>query len=554
MRGFAARAGAVAACGFGLSKAATSIGYLSAMGSVTRSVGFVTELWFMLASEAVSVVLAVAVGALAAQGRLRPRSISQWQALLVFFAGFLLSSSGALSGLPESAAAGLLGLTYGASSFLFCVTWLEEFAYREPRESHACMAAGLCIQMAVVAAASLAPSFLLTPFALGSALVSVLCHFEGDARRIPRLLHAGAAGAPACPPSACEVFEPVTARAFVARFGTPFSCLFVLVGVVGILHTSVLGSSFEHIVGDVSMWVPLTAATLVAVAVSSAALRLPDPIAVYKAVLPVMLVLLSLLPFVGDLLGPLAGGVMIACYDVCGMLFLFFIVDVAYRHRQQSYLLSSVYMGGSNGFLALGLGIGVMLNSLSGDHGISLLTLLAFAAIYPLGIAFVVAMRRGMRTPPRSSGPLAREAVANAPGHGAPDGSSFVAGAACADSSASPSETRAPSAGAGPGAEAACVHDAGERPAADPQARSAASEPDWEAALRAFAARYRLTRRETDICSYLVRGRSAKHIAEELFISENTVWTHTKNVYAKTKVSGKDDLMNLFEHEASSDA
>lgn len=549
MRGFAARAGAVAACGFGLSKAATSIGYLSAMGSVTRSVGFVTELWFMLASEAVSVVLAVAVGALAAQGRLRPRSISQWQALLVFFAGFLLSASGVLSALPESAVAGLLGLTYGASSFLFCVTWLEEFAYREPRESHACMAAGLCIQMAVVAAASLAPSFLLTPLALGSALVSVLCHFEGGAR-----LHAGAAGAPACPPSACEVFEPVTARAFVARFGTPFSCLFVLVGVVGILHTSVLGSSFEHIVGDVSMWVPLAAATLIAVAVSSAALRLPDPTAVYKAVLPVMLVLLSLLPFVGDLLGPLAGGVMIACYDVCGMLFLFFIVDVAYRHRQQSYLLSSVYMGGSNGFLALGLGIGVMLNSLSGDYGISLLTLLAFAAIYPLGIAFVVSMRRGMRTPPQTSRPPARdarEAAANASGQGASDGSSPEFGAV--RTPASPSVARASSTGAEAPAGAVRAAGGGERPAADSQARSAASEPDWEAALRAFAARYRLTRRETDICSYLVRGRSAKHIAEELFISENTVWTHTKNVYAKTKVSGKDDLMNLFEHEASSD-
>ena len=68
--------------------------------------------------------------------------------------------------------------------------------------------------------------------------------------------------------------------------------------------------------------------------------------------------------------------------------------------------------------------------------------------------------------------------------------------------------------------------------------------------MHSFAERYGLTKRETEICSYLVRGRSAKRIAEELFISENTVWTHTKNVYAKTKVSGKDDLINLFECEA----
>ena len=89
MRGFVSRIAAVSACGFGLSKAATSIGYLSAMGSVTRNVGFVTELWFMLASEVVSLVFAIVVASLAARGHLRPRSIPQWQALLVFFAGFL---------------------------------------------------------------------------------------------------------------------------------------------------------------------------------------------------------------------------------------------------------------------------------------------------------------------------------------------------------------------------------------------------------------------------------------------------------------------------------
>ncbi|MFR4804548.1 MAG: hypothetical protein ACLT98_15265 [Eggerthellaceae bacterium] len=155
----------------------------------------------------------------------------------------------------------------------------------------------------------------------------------------------------------------MTARAFVAKFGTAFACLFVLVGVVGILHTSVLGSSFEHIVGGVSMWIPLAFATAVTAVAGLAALRLPDPTSVYKAVLPVMLALLTLLPFVGDYLGSLAGGAMIACYDVCGMLF----PSSSWTRRMgivTGYLLSSVYMGGSNGFLALGLGIGLLVNYL----------------------------------------------------------------------------------------------------------------------------------------------------------------------------------------------
>lgn len=520
MRGFVSRIAAVSACGFGLSKAATSIGYLSAMGSVTRNVGFVTELWFMLASEAVSLVLAIVVASLAARGHLRPRSIPQWQALLVFFAGFLLSASGVLAPVPEPYSAALLGCIYGVASFLFCITWMEEFAYQDPSDSHKSMVAGLCIQTVLVVVVSMLPGFALTFVAMASAFISVLCHFDIVMRKTG-VLDESAHGELS---SACEVFEPVTARAFVAKFGTAFACLFVLVGVVGILHTSVLGSSFEHIVGGVSMWVPLAFATAVTAVAGLAALRLPDPTSVYKAVLPVMLALLTLLPFVGDYLGSLAGGAMIACYDVCGMLFLFFIVDAAHGHRQQSYLLSSVYMGGSNGFLALGLGIGLLVNYLSGDYDISLMTLLAFVAMYPLGIAFVMVMRRSMQgVRPAADG-------SNLGGHeqAHEDGSRGDEGA---------------------------VDNASDSPdvaASIPEERSEVFpvEPDWEAALHSFAERYGLTKRETEICSYLVRGRSAKRIAEELFISENTVWTHTKNVYAKTKVSGKDDLMNLFEDEA----
>lgn len=536
MRAFASGVGVISAWGFGLSKAAVSIGYLSAMGSVTRNIGFVTELWFMLASEVVSFVLALAVGMLAARGRIPMRALPEWPAPLALIAGFSLSGTGVLNGLPAPLSAGILGALYGVSSFLFCLVWLEEFAYQDPRRSHVGMVAGLAIQMVFVASASLLPAAALPVVVALLCIVATLCH-----DRVCRC--AGEEGRAA----AIEAFEPVTARAFVARFGTAFACLFVLVGVVGILHTSVLGSSFEHIVGGVSMWVPLAVATAVTAAVAMAALRSPDPTSVYKAVLPVMLVLLSLLPFIGDFLGSLAGGVMIACYDVCGMLFLFFIVDAAYHHRQQSYLLSSVYMGGSNGFLALGLGIGLLLNYVSGDYGISLMTLFAFVALYPLCIAFVMVMRRGMRGPWReaAAGEEAPEQSKGAALRAVPSSDSASAALAFEEDPSAHGSARIPD-------EPDCAVDSSGAKGAssEPPADASSGEPDWEAALRTFAEHYRLTKRETEICSYLVRGRSAKRIAEELFISENTVWTHTKNVYAKTKVSGKEDLIDLFEHEA----
>ncbi|MEQ3364030.1 response regulator transcription factor [Raoultibacter massiliensis] len=56
-----------------------------------------------------------------------------------------------------------------------------------------------------------------------------------------------------------------------------------------------------------------------------------------------------------------------------------------------------------------------------------------------------------------------------------------------------------------------------------------------------------LTKREREIFGFLVRGRSAKHIAETLYISENTAWAHIKRVYAKTGVHSKQELMDLVE-------
>ena len=59
-----------------------------------------------------------------------------------------------------------------------------------------------------------------------------------------------------------------------------------------------------------------------------------------------------------------------------------------------------------------------------------------------------------------------------------------------------------------------------------------------------------LTRREREVLAYLARGRSARYIAEDLVISENTVWAHVKRIYAKTDVHTKQELMSAVEQAA----
>lgn len=56
-----------------------------------------------------------------------------------------------------------------------------------------------------------------------------------------------------------------------------------------------------------------------------------------------------------------------------------------------------------------------------------------------------------------------------------------------------------------------------------------------------------LTKRERDILLVLARGRDVPSIAKQLFISENTVRSHSKSIYRKLKIHSKQELLDLLE-------
>ena len=66
--------------------------------------------------------------------------------------------------------------------------------------------------------------------------------------------------------------------------------------------------------------------------------------------------------------------------------------------------------------------------------------------------------------------------------------------------------------------------------------------------LDAFVSRYDLTKREAEVCAYLLRGRSLPFIAEQLYVTAGTVKTHAAHIYRKTGVGGKQELIDLYEH------
>ena len=78
-------------------------------------------------------------------------------------------------------------------------------------------------------------------------------------------------------------------------------------------------------------------------------------------------------------------------------------------------------------------------------------------------------------------------------------------------------------------------------------AESAPSDPDAEV-REWLRAEYGLTAREIDVALLIAHGRSKTFIADTLFISENTVRTHSKNAYTKLGIHSREELISLFEN------
>lgn len=96
------------------------------------------------------------------------------------------------------------------------------------------------------------------------------------------------------------------------------------------------------------------------------------------------------------------------------------------------------------------------------------------------------------------------------------------------------------------------------RRAQEPIAAASSSEGEAQPATQArtvdpaaLRERFGLSPREAEVCVLLGSGRNVPFIAKRLCISENTVRTHTKNIYTKMDIHTKQELLDLLEREAS---
>lgn len=71
-------------------------------------------------------------------------------------------------------------------------------------------------------------------------------------------------------------------------------------------------------------------------------------------------------------------------------------------------------------------------------------------------------------------------------------------------------------------------------------------EDSLESRCARAARTFDLTRREEEVLALLLQGRTRSEVARELFVSGDTVKTHIRNLYRKTGVAGKDELVEAM--------
>lgn len=87
--------------------------------------------------------------------------------------------------------------------------------------------------------------------------------------------------------------------------------------------------------------------------------------------------------------------------------------------------------------------------------------------------------------------------------------------------------------------------------APQPTPARSANGPTYQDRLSKQAAlvrqHYRLSARETEVMELIARGNTVARIAEQLVVSENTIRTHSKRIYAKLDIHKKQELLDLVE-------
>ena len=229
----------------------------------------------------------------------------------------------------------------------------------------------------------------------------------------------------------------------------------------------------------------------------------------YRVIVPVIVILFAVMPFFWETNPVVLNVVMSASYGVFDVIIWYMVASTAYDFAVSGFVVGGIVRALSILARLVGIGIGYLLMLIPGSPSMLIIGV-------SVGGVYVLAML-GLYYGTRRKGP-ATVAVDETAADRAPEGEAPEPEAPPAPAAPSPAEGQAP-----------------------------APHNIDQAIYEMIAEDYSLTRREAEVLPYLARGRSAKIIADALFVSENTIRTHTRRILEKTDLHSKQQVIDLIE-------
>lgn len=504
----------LAVLGFGLFYGVSTSSYLSAFASVDESFLFVPDIFFNVAVAVSVVATAGTIVVLTVRGRLGAFSLPYWVPVGLLIAVNIAVMVHAFDALPWGLPLLIPAIVYGVCSVMLRLVWLEMFAVQKPASVIYQMALGFAL--GAVLSVILQNANATVQALLSCALLVVIGMCARSARRMA-IAHADGIA-----------FGRVQSRsipydrykdAFLA-IGDAIIAFWVLEAVVGLLNSFMLAEQISFAgsgsVATLSRFGALVVFSLFAFSVR----KFPKISTFSRIVMPILAALLVFLPFLSEGYSLFFNVMLLGCYYFVAMLITFLAVEVAHTRGISVYVLMGIAMMGTRLCLAIALIGGYAMGSLRlgmfGDgEGTLYFLMVIVVVIYVLSMAAVF-LSRGKRR---------RDEERRWFGVG-------------------DSEVLEETGEAGAPAEGDIRTDAADGSAED---KPLESDDTLDARCAALAEEYGLTERETEIVALLARGRTKAHIAKTLYVSENTVRSHVRNIYAKLDVHTRQELIDLIE-------
>ncbi len=272
----------------------------------------------------------------------------------------------------------------------------------------------------------------------------------------------------------------------------------------------------------------------------------------YRVFFPVVTTAFLLLPLLGAAYAEALAAGLYALWSVAIMLMMIQCAQVSRDGGINPVFIYGVFGGIMYALHDVGFLGGSVLEGIAGSIGrggsTTSLVLVTMAALYLLGIMYFIG-QGGFRGALADASVNEIELLALACNGQARLGSDAGADTSCpAEPASSPNERDVGKPSPTPALEPSPVPAPTSSPASAAPSRDGTAFRDrfskQMAAVREF---YGLSAREAEVAELIARGNTVAHIAELLFVSENTVRTHSKRIYVKLDVHKRQELIDLVE-------